>query len=88
VARTVGRYELLRVIGRGGMATVYLARQTDVDRHVALKELKVLTDTEPWLARRFLHDRRPDRGPGDGSHPAGTDTAPQASGPRVMASRT
>jgi tRNA A-37 threonylcarbamoyl transferase component Bud32 len=58
VARTVGRYELLRIIGRGGMATVYLARQTDLDRDVALKELKVLAESDPRLARRFLHEAR------------------------------
>jgi tRNA A-37 threonylcarbamoyl transferase component Bud32 len=38
-ARTVGRYEILRQIGQGGMATVYLARQPGLDREVALKEL-------------------------------------------------
>jgi serine/threonine protein kinase len=39
VKKRVGRYEIVRSIGRGGMATVYLARQTDLDREVALKEL-------------------------------------------------
>src|SRR5437764_643063 len=32
VSRQVGRYELLREIGRGGMATVHLARQIDLER--------------------------------------------------------
>ena len=30
--RVVGRYEIMRQIGRGGMATVYLARQPDLER--------------------------------------------------------
>lgn len=37
--REVGRYEIPRELGRGGTAVVYLARQTDLDRLVALKEL-------------------------------------------------
>jgi tRNA A-37 threonylcarbamoyl transferase component Bud32 len=37
--RIVGRYEILRQIGQGGMATVYLARQPGLEREVALKEL-------------------------------------------------
>ncbi len=38
-SRTVGRYDILRRIGQGGMATVYLARQPGLEREVALKEL-------------------------------------------------
>jgi len=34
-----GRYEIERELGRGGMATVYLARDTNHDRPVALKVL-------------------------------------------------
>ncbi|NNF38958.1 MAG: serine/threonine-protein kinase [Gemmatimonadetes bacterium] len=35
-----GRYDIEREVGRGGMATVYLAEDVKHDRQVALKELK------------------------------------------------
>jgi hypothetical protein len=53
---SVGRYELVREIGRGGMATVYLARQVDLDRLVALKELGGLRTSDASFARRFLRE--------------------------------
>ncbi len=56
--RTVGRYELVREIGRGGMAIVHLARQLDLDRFVALKELAAFYASDPGTARRFLHEAR------------------------------
>src|SRR3954463_9685948 len=57
-ARTVGAYQLLRVIGRGGMATVYRARQPDLNRLVALKELGGLRAPEPSFAKRFVREAR------------------------------
>ncbi len=56
--RRVGRYELLEVIGRGGAAVVYLARQPDLDRHVALKELSPHHAGDPSFAHRFVEESR------------------------------
>src|SRR4051794_26492189 len=58
VTKTVGRYEILREVGRGGMATVYLARQTDLARFVALKELGAFHASDPSFAQRFLRESR------------------------------
>jgi Protein kinase domain len=57
-SRVVGRYEILRELGRGGTATVYLARQTDLGRLVALKELSALPVSDPATARRFVRESR------------------------------
>jgi serine/threonine protein kinase len=58
VERRVGRFEILRPIGRGGVAVVYLARQTDLDREVALKELARFHATDATQAERFLRESR------------------------------
>ena len=57
-ARKVGRYEVIREIGRGGTAVVYLARQTDLDRNVALKELAAFRASDPTVVERFLRESR------------------------------
>ncbi|MDH3269903.1 MAG: serine/threonine-protein kinase [Gemmatimonadota bacterium] len=55
----VGPYRLIREVGRGGMATVYLAERTlgDVRQRVALKLLKRGIDTDEVL-RRFAQESR------------------------------
>jgi hypothetical protein len=56
--RSVGRYEIVREVGRGGTAVVYLARQTDLDRSVALKELAGFHASDPEFVERFLRESR------------------------------
>ncbi|MFC1763449.1 protein kinase [Planctomycetota bacterium] len=47
----IGRYELLEQIGEGGMGLVYLARQQEPKRKVALKIVKLGMDTRQVVAR-------------------------------------
>jgi serine/threonine protein kinase len=54
--RTVGRFSIVREVGRGGMATVYLADQPDLRRRVALKELSSFHARDASLAARFLRE--------------------------------
>ena len=37
---TIGRYELIEEIGRGAMSVVYLAKDPDIGRSLAIKLLK------------------------------------------------
>ncbi len=47
----IGPYSVRRVIGEGGMGTVYEAARTDPDRVVALKIIKLGMDTRQVVAR-------------------------------------
>ena len=40
--RTIGRFEIIRELGKGGQGTVYLARDPQLDRQVAIKTLHKL----------------------------------------------
>jgi hypothetical protein len=51
-------YRLLRQLGRGGMATVYLALQESVDREVALKVMSPALLVDPDFGERFLREAK------------------------------
>ncbi|WP_313916797.1 protein kinase [Tahibacter sp.] len=51
-------YRVLRPLGRGGMATVYLAMQESVDREVALKVMSPALMADPTYGERFLREAR------------------------------
>ncbi|MBL8245671.1 MAG: serine/threonine protein kinase, partial [Rhodanobacteraceae bacterium] len=51
-------YRILRQLGRGGMATVYLAMQESVEREVALKIMAPQLSADPTFGDRFLREAR------------------------------
>ena len=58
VGTTLGVYEVLEEVGRGGMATVYRARHGGMDRIVALKVLKQSFAGDPDALARFQREAR------------------------------
>jgi eukaryotic-like serine/threonine-protein kinase len=53
-----GRYRLERPLGHGGMASVFLARDTELDRAVALKLLAENLGGDESVRRRFVREAR------------------------------
>ncbi|WP_424349764.1 Stk1 family PASTA domain-containing Ser/Thr kinase [Latilactobacillus sp. 5-91] len=51
-----GRYKIIRPIGEGGMANVYLAQDLILDRQVAVKVLRLDLRNDPDTVRRFTRE--------------------------------
>ncbi len=51
IGRTIGQFEIIRIIGMGGMGNVYEAKQTHPHRSVALKIVKTAAATPATLHR-------------------------------------
>jgi serine/threonine protein kinase len=56
--QTIGRYELLEKLGQGGMGAVYRARDTLLQRIVAVKVIATSIDQNAELRERFFREAR------------------------------
>lgn len=55
---SIGSFQILRELGRGGMGEVYLARDTRLDRQVAIKSLPAHLTTDPDRLARFQREAK------------------------------
>src|SRR5260370_33707462 len=55
----LGKYELQQQLGRGGMAEVWKALDTQLQRYVAIKILHTNLQNDPDFIKRFLREARP-----------------------------
>lgn len=56
IPKRLGGYRLERQLGKGGMGTVFLAKQISLDRQVAIKILKPSLTSNPAFVSRFVRE--------------------------------
>lgn len=56
IGKTLGQYQIVQELGRGGMAVVYKAHQPALQRHVAIKVLPPQMGTDPGFVKRFQQE--------------------------------
>jgi hypothetical protein len=58
IGQQIGQYRVVKGIGRGGMADVFLGQHTSLNRSVAIKVLTVMTDDSEELQQRFEREAK------------------------------
>src|ERR1700720_820796 len=58
VGRTIAHYEIIEKLGEGGMGVVYKARDTHLDRFIAIKVLPPEKVADPERKRRFVQEAK------------------------------
>ena len=58
VGDKIGHYEVLFLLGQGGMGEVYRAKDTKLDRHVAIKILPQALARDPERLARFEREAK------------------------------
>ncbi len=56
IGQRLGQYEIVALLGKGGMATVYRARQLNIERDVAIKVIRSDLVENPDFIRRFKRE--------------------------------
>lgn len=58
IGQTLGQYQIVEQIGKGGMATVFKAYQPRLDRYVAIKVLPAYYAHEEGFSERFVREAK------------------------------
>ncbi len=58
IGRHIGRYEIVREVGRGAMGVVFKARDPFIGRSVAVKTITAGVAENPDLLQRFYREAR------------------------------